>query len=615
MPKTENAVKTPPKKQSGALKMLFPYILRYKLLLFATFAGLAAAALIMLALPLAVRRMMDYGFTPQGGHFINSYFVMLAELAILLAAASALRYYGTVNLGENVIADLRRKVFAHLTALSASFYDRADSGEILSRLTADTAQIKALVGGGFSSGLRNFIMAVGAVFMMAVTSPRLSGYVLCAIPVIVLPLMGLARRVRSKSRIAQDKQAAANAAAQANIGAIRIVQAYNKEQAAINTFSFLTENALKAAKNSVLIRALLTGLAIFLIFGSVIAVLWLGAHDVLSGKMSAGALGQFVLYAIFAAAAFGQLSEMGGELMAAAGALERLAEILAIKPSVTAPPPEQRLSLPVLPAPAADKNVKDIKEPQNKTAAAGRHIQMRNVRFAYPARLKTPALAGINLTIRAGETVAIVGASGAGKSTIFALLLRFYDPQSGEILLDNVNIRRLSPQELRAQFAYVAQDNSLFSATVRENIAFGDNSVKDADIQAAAKTAHAADFIRALPQGFDTEIGERGITLSGGQKQRLAIARAVLRNAPILLLDEATGALDAESEMLVQNALEKLMRDRTTLVIAHRLATVLKADRILVMQNGQIAETGTHESLTAQNGIYARLAALQFQKK
>lgn len=584
------------------LKMLRPYLRRNRAYAASAMISLVLAAVIMLALPLAVRRMMDYGFSAAGNHFINSYFAMLALLAVLLALASAVRYYSTVNLGENIITDMRRDVFRHLTALSPAFYDRSDSGEILSRLTADTAQVKAVIGAALSVSLRNLIMALGAVLMMVFTSPRLSALALLAIPVIVLPLIALGRKVRRQSRAAQDAQAKANALAQEQIGALRIVQAYNRQAAAARQFSARAEAALQAVRHSVIIRAFLTGLAIFLVFGSVIAILWLGARDVLAGQMSAGTLGQFVLYAVFAAASFGQLSEMGGELAAAGGALERLAEILAEKPLIAAPETAERQSLPAVAAAAAE-------------TGTGRLLEVDNIGFSYPSRPHSAALDSLSFTVRPGENVAIVGASGAGKSTVFALLLRFYDPQSGQIKLDGVNIKQLAPEELRAQFAYVPQESACFSGTVRENIAFGRENATEAEIIAAAKAAHAEEFIQNLPQGLETEIGEKGLRLSGGQKQRLTIARALLRNAPILLLDEATSALDAESETLVQDALSRLMRRRATVVIAHRLATVLRADRILVLQNGKIAESGNHESLLAAGGLYARLAKLQFRKE
>jgi len=602
MPRTGKTPKTAGKtSHKGGLRplsLLLPYVKRYKSSVLGAIIGLVTAALVMLAIPLAVRRMMDLGFSPKGGHFINSYFSMMILLAAILAAASALRYYSVINLGEKIIADLRRDVFSHLMILSPAFYDRSNSGEILSRLTGDTAQVKSAVGATLSVSLRNLIMGIGAVLMMIVTSPRLSFFVLLAIPVIVLPLIGMARKVRSASRRAQDKQAEANALALEQIGAMRAIWAYNRQKTAIASFTAMTVTALRAIKSSVLIRAFLTGLAIFLVFASVIAILWLGAHDVLRGCMSAGTLGQFVLYAVFAAAAFGQLSETGSELSAAGGAMERLSEILAEKPLITAPAAADMRHLPPLKA----------------DGGKGRALTVDKVTFSYLSRNELPSLKNISFTIRPGENVAVVGPSGAGKSTLFALFLRFYDPQSGKILLDGVDIKTLDPLVLREQFAYVAQEANIFSGTVRANIGFGREGASEVEIEAAAKAANAYEFIAKLPNGFETELGERGIMLSGGQKQRLAIARAILRDAPILLLDEATSALDAESEHLVQEALAKLMTSRTTLVIAHRLATVLNADRIIVLQDGAIAEEGTHESLLAKGGLYARLAKLQFNQ-
>jgi len=601
MSEPKKAAKSAANSRLRPLALLLPYLRRAKMLIAGACIGLVAAALVMLALPLAVRRMLDNGFTQnQANHnFINSYFAMLLLLALVLAAASALRYYSVINLGEKVIAALRRDVFAHLTALSPAFYDRSNSGELLSRLTADTTQVKSVLGATLSVALRNLIMAAGAVLMMLITSPRLSLYVLIAIPIIVLPLIAMGRRVRAASRRAQDKQAQANALAQEQLAAMRAVWAYNRQQSAAARFAALTQAALAAVKSSILIRSLLTGLAIFLVFGSIVAILWLGARNVLSGVMSAGTLGQFVLYSVFAAASFGQLSETAGEISAAGGALERLAEIMAEKPLITAPPAAALQHLPPLNAATG-------------AARRGRALAAENASFAYPSRPDAPSLSGLSLRAEAGETVAIVGPSGAGKSTLFALALRFYDPQQGAITLDGVNIKNLDPAELRDNIAYVPQDAVIFSGPVRENIAFGRAGASEAEIIAAAQAANALDFIKALPQGFATELGERGVMLSGGQKQRLAIARALLRDAPVLLLDEATSALDAESEHLVQQALEQLMHSRTTLVIAHRLATVLRADRILVMQEGRIVEQGNHESLLAAGGLYARLAKLQF---
>jgi ATP-binding cassette subfamily B protein len=571
------------------LRSLIPYVLRYRGMVVGAIVSLAVAAATTLALPIAVRRMIDHGFSEQDSAFIANYFSMLVVMAAVLAAASATRYYFVIALGERVVADLRSAVFAHVAGLSPAFFDTVQSGEIVSRLTADTTQIKSAVGATASLALRNAILGIGAVAMMVVTSPKLSGIVIAAIPVIVLPLVAFGRSVRRRSRAAQDTLAQASAYAGEQIGAVRLLQSFTNEPLAISRFSQAVEAAFEAARSSVLARALLTFFAIFTIFSSVVAVLWFGSRDVLAGTLSAGTLGQFLLYAVFAAGALGALSEVWGELSQAAGASERLAELLAETPHVTAPA-----------SPVA------LPEPPRGSVA------FKDVSFAYPARPDLPALHGLSFAVRPGEKVAIVGPSGAGKSTVFSLILRLYDPQGGAVLVDDVDVARADPAVARKRIAVVPQDTILFAATAADNIAFGKPGATRAAIEAAAREAFADGFIRRLPQGYDSEVGERGVTLSGGQRQRMAIARAILRNAPILLLDEATSALDAESEVTVQAALERLMEGRTTIVIAHRLATVLKADRILVMDGGRIVEEGTHQSLVAQGGVYARLAQLQF---
>ncbi|AQS42373.1 MAG: ABC transporter permease/ATP-binding protein [Candidatus Tokpelaia hoelldobleri] len=586
---TNHRITAPKKHNLRPLARLYPYIGRNKRLVCTALVALFGAAGAMLALPVAVRRMLDHGFTGTDGGTMNSYFIILLALAAFLALTSAIRYYSVITLGERVVADLRRDVFAHLSTLSTPFYDRSHSGELVSRLAADTTQIRSAVGATASIALRNLIMAIGAIIMMVVTSVKLSALVLLAIPVVVIPLIGFGRKVRAHTRRAQDRLADANALAGEQISAMRTVQAFNAEHLVSARFSALVNTAFRAARQSILSRALLTGLAIFMVFGSVVGVLWIGSHDTLNGTMSAGALGQFVLYAIFAASAFGQLSEVGAELAQATGAAERLAELLDEKATIKTP--ENPLPLP--------------EPPQG-------NVVFDHVRFAYPVRPDITVLADLSFTVKAGETVAIVGASGAGKSTIFSLLLRFYDPLAGTVSLDGVDLRQADLHQLRTRFAYVAQDLTIFDGTLRDNIAFGCETAREEDIIKAARAANAYDFITALPEGPGARVGERGLALSGGQKQRIAIARAILRNAPVLLLDEATSALDAESEQLVQKALEGLMKNRTTLVIAHRLATVLKADRIVVIQNGQIVETGKHESLMKQDGFYARLARLQF---
>jgi ATP-binding cassette subfamily B protein len=570
------------------LVLLLPYIGRYRLRAAFAFVALIVAALATLAVPLAVRRMIDFGFSGDRA-LIDSYFAVMALVVAVLALASSMRFYLVTTLGERIVADLRSRTFAHITALSIAFFDSAKSGELISRLTADTTQIKAAVGSSISVALRNFVLFAGAAVMMVVTSPKLSGFVLAVIPVIVLPLVAFGRAVRQRSRLAQDKLADASAYAAEQIGAVRTLQAFTSEQVAIGHFSSAVDGAYEAARQSTLSRAVLTAIAIFLVFASVILVLWVGAQDVLADRMTPGRLGQFVLYAVFAAGALGELSQVWGEVSQAAGAAERLFEVLQTRPQVVAP---------ARPVPLPER--------------ARGEVAFENVRFAYAANPDLPALDGVSFHVRPGEKVAIVGPSGAGKSTVFHLILRFYDPSSGLVRFDGVPVAEADPKALRSRIALVPQETAIFAESIRDNIRFGRPGAPDADIERAADMAAAADFIRRLPQGYDTPIGERGVTLSGGQRQRIAIARAILRDAPLLLLDEATSSLDAESETLVQAALERLMQGRTTLVIAHRLATVLSCDRILVLDRGRIVEEGTHDSLAASGGLYARLARLQF---
>jgi ATP-binding cassette subfamily B protein len=572
------------------LLALVPYIARYRGRAMLALVALIVAALTTLIVPVAVRRMIDFGFTADGLAMINSYFSVMIAVVAVLAIASASRFYLVMTIGERIVADIRREVFAHLTALSPSFFDSARSGELISRLTADTTQIKSAAGASVSIALRNFVLFVGAATMMVVTSPRLSGFVLLMIPLVVLPLVAFGRWVRRLSRDAQDTLAEATAYASELIGASRTVQAFTNEGLANTRFSTEVERSYVAARNSTKARAVLTAIIIFIIFTSVVGILWVGSHDVLSGQISPGTLSQFILYAAFAAGALGELSQVWGEVSAASGAAERLFEILRIKPEIAAPARPRALPLP----PRGD-------------------VSFENVRFAYPARPETFVIDGVSLNVKQGEKVAIVGPSGAGKSTLFHLLLRFYDPAAGSVALDGVAVRDADPVEVRKRIALVPQDSVVFAASARDNIRFGRPDASDAEIERAAQLAHATEFIRLLPQGFDTALGERGVTLSGGQRQRIAIARAILRDAPLLLLDEATSSLDAESETLVQTALEDLMRNRTTLVIAHRLATVLSCDRIVVMEQGRIVEQGTHAMLAAAGGLYARLAKLQFQ--
>ncbi|WP_455481838.1 ABC transporter transmembrane domain-containing protein [Bartonella sp. B35(2025)] len=565
------------------------YIARYRLLIIFAFLALLVAALVTLVLPVAIRQMLDHGFSTWSQGNINFYFGILFILALLLALSSACRYYCVITLGERIVADLRRDVFIHITKLSPAFFDNSHSGEIISRLLTDITQIKLAVGSTASTALRHLIVVVGAIVMMVITNAKLSLLVLFAIPFVAIPLVVFGRKVRARTRIAQDRLADANALATEQVSAIRTIQAFTAEKHIIARFSELVEYAFQTARASVILRSFFTGFAIFWVFSSVVAVLWIGSHDVLGGTMSGGTLGQFVLYAVFGASTFAQLSEIGAELMQAAGAAERLSELLQEQPTI---------SVPKIPSPL-------VKPVQGA-------IVFNQVDFSYPSRPQDKILHSLSFSVKAGETVAFVGASGTGKSTIFSLILRFYDPISGQILLDGEKINHLSLYDLRSSISYVPQDVAIFDGTLRDNIAFGVENINEEKIIAAAKTANALEFIETLPEGFNTRVGERGIMLSGGQKQRISIARAILRNAPLLLLDEATSALDASSEKLVQEALEGLMQNRTTLIIAHRLATILKADRILVMDKGTLVEEGTHTELVAQNGVYARLAKLQF---
>ena len=572
------------------LAAILPYLARYRRLVAGALVSLLFASAITLALPVAVRRVIDHGFSADDAALVNNYFLVLGFMALALGIASALRYFFVMILGERVVADLRSDVFSHVVRLSPAFFDVNQSGEIVSRLTADTVQIKSAFGASASIALRNLIMGLGALTMMVWTSPRLSVMVIVAIPVVVVPLIAAGRKVRARSRQAQDQLANATAFAGEAIGATRTLQAFTAEEMAAQRYGNAVENAFSAARSAMRARAALTAVSISLVFCSITAILWVGAQSVLSGTMTGGTLGQFLLYSVLAAGALGQLSEVWGELSLAAGAAERLSELLLEPAPVTAP-----ASPVALPSPPRGS------------------IAIQDLFFRYPSGGATAgALNGVSLSVKAGETVAVVGPSGAGKSTLFSLLLRFYDPDKGGIELDGIDLRDADPEDVRERYAYVPQDVAIFAASIHDNIALGSPDASREDVRAAAIAAQADGFIEKLERGYDTLAGERGITLSGGQRQRIAIARAVLRDAPVLLLDEATSALDAESETLVQQALDGLMQGRTTLVIAHRLATVLSADRIVVMDEGQIVEQGNHETLVAQNGLYARLARLQF---
>ena len=582
-----------PEKAAGRrslrpLLALRPYILRYPGILALAGVAMVASALAMLSVPMAVRRMIDFGFSSRDGVFIDRYFGLLILIGVLVAAASAARFYFVNWLGERVVADVRAGVFRHLMTLGAAFHEKTHSGELMSRLTADTTQIKAAASTALSQAARNIIMLVGALAMMFVTSPRLSVLVLVAIPVIVLPLVAYGRIVRRLSRQAQDTLADASSLAAETLAGIRAVQSFAAEKVIGAKYAGAVETSFDAARARLKARAGLTAVVIVLVVSSIVGILWYGAGLVVAGEMTGGRLSQFILYALFAAGALAELSEVWGEVTQAAGAAERLTELLDTPPEIISP-----------------ANPTPLPQP-----AKGR-IDIEHVTFTYPSRPETLALADITLKIAPGERVALVGPSGSGKSTLLALLQRLRDPTSGRIVVDGVPIQEADLTELRRRMALVPQDVTLLAGSVAENIRFGIEAT-DAEVERAAVAAQSDRFIRALPDGYETRIGERGVTLSGGQRQRIAIARALLRQAPILLLDEATSALDAESEVAVQRALDVAMQGRTTVVVAHRLATIQKADRIIVLDGGRIVEEGTHAALVARGGLYARLANLQF---
>ena len=574
----------------GALRPLAPYAFAHRTRIVLALIALTIASAATLVVPIAVRRMIDFGFSAANAGLIHAYFFAMIGVVAVLALASGARYYLVMTLGERVIADLRADLFTHLTRLDPSFFDTEKTGDIASRLSADTTQLKATFGSSASLALRNLFLFVGAITMMVVTSPKLSAFVVAAIPVIVLPLYAAGRSVRQRSRRAQDRLAEATAFAAESLSAVRVMQSFLAENFTAGRYREAAFGAYEAARAMSQARALVTAAALFLAFGSVVVVLKFGAQEVIAGRMTGGALSQFVLFAVFGAGALGQLSEVWNEVSQAAGAAGRIGEIMAVKPRIVAPAQPLKLAKPV---------------------RGG--LSFLNVSFAYPGREDDSVLRDVSFRIAPGEVVAIVGPSGAGKSTLFQLALRFYDPASGKVTLDGVDISRLDPASLRAEIALVPQDAFIFGATVADNIAYGAPGATHEAVVDAARQAAADSFIAALPQGYDTPLGERGVTLSGGERQRIAIARAILKDAPVLLLDEATSALDAESETLVQGALETLMKGRSTLVIAHRLATIVNAHRILVIEAGRLVEEGSHASLMAANGLYARLARLQFK--
>ena len=577
----------PTSRRVGALGALWPFVRPYRGQMALALVALVVTSAISLILPLAARRVVDN--FDDGAGLLDKYFGAALMIVALLALGTAARYFFVTRLGERVVADIRKAVYARVITLSPAFFERVMTGEILSRITTDTTLIQSVVGSSLSIALRNMLILAGGMAMLAWTSVKLMGLVLLIVPAILIPIIVLGRRLRKLSRANQDWIAASSGTASETLLAAQTIQAYTAEARSMARFDDVTEQSYVVARTRIGTRAVMTAIVIFLIFAGVIGVLWVGARDVQDGVMTAGQLVQFVIYAILVAGATGALSEIWGELQRAAGATERLAELLSATDTLTDPARPVPLLLPVR-----------------------GEIVLEGVSFSFPSRPDAPALHGIDLTIRPGETVALVGPSGAGKTTVIQLIQRFWDPQSGRVTMDGTDLRQLARVDLRSHIALVPQDPVIFAASAADNIRLGRPDATDAQVQAAAQAAHAHDFIAALPQGYDTALGERGVMLSGGQRQRVAIARAILRDAPILLLDEATSALDAESESLVQAAVSRLAEGRTTVVVAHRLATVKKADRIVVLDQGRIVATGSHDELVAQGGLYARLARMQF---
>lgn len=575
-------------KRVGALGGLKPFLAPYRTLVILAGLALTLTATVSLVLPMAVRRVVD-NFGTESDALLDKYFFAALGFASLLALGTALRYLLVTRLGEMVVADIRKAVFDRVIRMSPSFFENIMTGEVLSRITTDTTVIQSVIGSSVSVALRNVLLFIGGLVLMLITSAKLTGLVMLLVPVVIVPILVLGRRLRVLSRENQDWIAASSGNASEALTSVQTVQAFTHETPTSRGFSDVTDLSLDAAKRRINTRAVMTMIVIFLIFSGVVGVLWMGARDVRAGGMSVGALVQFVIYSVMVAGAVGALSEIWGELQRAAGATERLVELL-----------------------NTEDSVKDPASPAQMNRPVRGEIRFDNVSFAYPSRPSVSALDEVDLTIKPGETVAFVGPSGAGKTTMIQLVQRFYDPDKGQVLLDGVALNSLTRSDFRSEMALVPQDPVIFAATAMENIRFGRPDATDAEVEEAAKAAAAHDFISKLPEGYDAFVGERGVMLSGGQKQRIAIARAILRDAPVLLLDEATSALDAESERLVQQAVEEMSKSRTTLVVAHRLATVKQADRIVVLEEGRIVAQGKHDDLVAEGGLYAKLARLQF---
>ena len=576
-------------RKLSLLRRLLPFFRPYRLSVAAAAIALVSASVFMLLMPIALRRVIDLGFDPDKAEYIDKYFLALIGVAGALAIATALRFYFVSRLGERVVTDLRRSVYDHAIGMSPRFFETIRTGETLSRINTDTTLIQSLVSSSVSIALRNLLLLIGGLMMLFITSAKLTTLVLLGVPAVIVPIVLVGRRVRGYSREAQDRIAESSAIAGETLSNIRDVQSYTQEDTVRGQFGVATEGAYEASRKRIVSRSVLTAIVIFLVFTGIVTVMWVGARDVITGNMTAGELGQFILYAVLVAGAVGALTEIWTQAQQAAGATERLVEILDSEADIVAP-------------------ANPVPLPDNAKGA----IAFEGVSFSFPSRPEDKALDGLTLNVMPGETVAIVGPSGAGKTTVFHLLQRFYDPSGGQITLDGVALTEADPVAVRDRLAVVPQEPAIFAASVLDNIRFGTPGATREQAISAARSAAAHDFIDALPEGYDTQVGERGVMLSGGQKQRIAIARAILRDAPVLLLDEATSALDAESERAVQGAFERLSQDRTTLVIAHRLATVKSADRIVVMEAGRIVAEGTHDALVEQGGLYARLARLQF---